>query len=417
MKRSAFVSTAWLVLVAHAAIAEAQLAPQRISAGANHTCAKMSDGSVRCWGNNDDGQLGNGTTSEFAAPAPVVGLSAVTDISAGAAHTCALLNDRTVRCWGVNTYGQLGDGTVTPRLTPIVVSGLSDAIALAASQDHTCALLSTGTIRCWGLNSDGQLGDGTHVERHTPVTVQGISAAVALDLGAAHSCALRSTGGVSCWGYNGDGQLGNGGTVSSSAPVAVSALSSATAIALGWDHSCALSSGGSLKCWGFNAVGEVGDGTTAGDPGQTGRLVPVSVIGIASGVRLAAGYDHSCVALSGGGLRCWGSNLSGEIGDGTLDGDHSSPTSVLGITGSVSDLTVGQAHTCALQGTIVRCWGGNFLGQLGTGTVGDPSLTPVAVPGLGTQAVPAASSVHLLLLLTLLLAILTTHYRQRRVNS
>ena len=144
-----------------------------IAAGYTHTCALLSDGSARCWGSNANGQLGDNTTTERHTPVAVQGLAyaLAPAIAAGGYHTCALLGDGTARCWGQNDNGQLGDNSTTQRLTPVAVSGLSNAVAISAGLDHTCAVLSDGTARCWGHNSDGRLGDGTTTERHTPVAV------------------------------------------------------------------------------------------------------------------------------------------------------------------------------------------------------------------------------------------------------
>ncbi|MGC9079806.1 MAG: RCC1 domain-containing protein [Nanopusillaceae archaeon] len=195
-------------------------------------------------------------------------------IAAGAAHTCALLSDGSIKCWGDNYDGQLGDGTNITRYTPVTVQGISNAVAIAAGAFHTCAVLSDGTVKCWGDNYYGQLGDGTDVTRYTPVTVQGISNAVAIAAGYSHTCALLSDGTVKCWGDNEGGQLGDNGKAFSFSytPVTVQNLSNVVAIAAGWDHTCAVLSDGTVKCWGDNEGGQLGDGT------NITRYTPVTVV-------------------------------------------------------------------------------------------------------------------------------------------
>jgi hypothetical protein len=216
--------------------------------------------------------LGDGTTTSSSTPVAVSGLSNAVAITAGTFHTCAVLSDGTARCWGNNHYGQLGDGTLTTRLTPVAVSGLSNAVAIAAAGIyHTCAVLSDGTARCWGYNGDGQLGDGTTTWRPTPVAVSGLSNAVAIALGSLHTCALLSDGTARCWGINTTGQLGDGTTTERHTPVAVSGLSNAVAIAAEGPDTCALLGDGTARCWGYNYSGQLGDGTTMD------RYTPVAV--------------------------------------------------------------------------------------------------------------------------------------------
>ncbi len=260
-------------------LASATASATAIAAGLGHTCALTSSGGVRCWGNNGRDQIGGGTTSNRLTPVAVSGLSSgVTAIAAGVRHSCALTNAGGVRCWGANIRGALGDGTTSRRPRQVVdVSGLSSGVtAIAAGHDYSCAVTSSADVKCWGYNRWGQLGDGTTSDRSTPVDVSGLSSGVtAISAGGTHSCAPMSSGGVKCWGRNNYGQLGDGTTSTSLTPVDVSGLrGGATAIAAGSFHSCALRRSGGVKCWGLNSTGQLGDGT------MSDRRTPVAVVGL-----------------------------------------------------------------------------------------------------------------------------------------
>ena len=256
----------------------------RISAGGSHTCAVLTDRTARCWGENWYGQLGNGASwpdTAFRSPIPVEvdGLTSVARISAGVNHGCAVLTDGTAHCWGNNSSGQLGDGKSTDSSIPVRVATLAGAVSIAAGGRHTCAMLTDGTARCWGANSDGQLGNGTTQSSALATVVIGsavkpvsaLTGVVSLSAGSDHTCATLADGTARCWGGNSDGQLGDGTTTSSLLPAVVSELTDVARIAAGYSHTCASRSDGSTFCWGNNVYGQLGNGTTTASP------VPVAV--------------------------------------------------------------------------------------------------------------------------------------------
>ncbi len=363
----------------------------QVSAGSRHTCALRSNGTVWCWGFNEDGELGNDEFSntmigDIPTPVEVPGISSATQVSAGGdiygGHSCALLSDGRIKCWGVNDYGQLGNGSTAEYgiPTPVDVKGISTATQIAAGGDHSCALLSDGTVRCWGWNEYGQLGDGTTDNSPTPVEVNGISTAIQIAAGGAHTCAVLFEGKVECWGVH-TGQLGDGTTDNSPMPVEVKGISTASQIATG--GRCILLSDGEVECWGYNNWGQLGNGTTEDSP------TPVEATGIWTATGVAAGGNHTCARLSGGKVECWGANTHGQLGDGAspLDYDwinrdpHPIPIKVKGIS-TATHITAGEDHTCALlSGGRVMCWGSNNDGQLGDGTH-YRSSTPVEVRGM-----------------------------------
>ncbi|MBK9926400.1 MAG: DUF11 domain-containing protein [Anaerolineales bacterium] len=331
-----------------------------LSSGIFHDCGFTASTGVRCWGANDQGQLGDGTTTDhLTAPVNVSGLtSGVSSISAGYEYTCALTQQGGVKCWGDNTAGQLGDGTTTDRATPVNVSGLTSGIAaISAGYQHTCALTTTGAVKCWGSNSNGQLGDGTTTNRTSPVTVSGLgSGVVAISAGGEHTCALLATGGVKCWGNDAQGQVGDGALSNArTTPLDVSGLTSGVKkVSAGWSHTCALLTSGGVKCWGNNYNGQLGNGSNGN------QNTPVDVSGLSSNVAvISTGYSHTCAVTNAGGVKCWGDNSYNQLGDGTTTA-HNSPVDVSGLTSGVvaGGMSVGSYHACVLilDGTL-KCWG------------------------------------------------------------
>jgi alpha-tubulin suppressor-like RCC1 family protein len=296
-----------------------------VSAGKTHSLALLENGTVMAGGSNENGQLGNGTTTPSDVPIAVSGLSEVKAISAGSKQSLALLKNGTVMAWGQYP----GNGT-KGSLVPVAVTGLSGVAAIAAGGggfDYSLALLANGKVMSWGNGSSGQLGNGTTTTSEAPVEVTGLSEPVtAIAAGEAHGLALMSNGTVMAWGSDGSGQLGNGSETSSDVPVAVSGLKEVTAISGGALHSLALLKTGSVVAWGFNEFGELGDGTSTG-PERCGELMeracskkPVAVSKLSAVTAIAGGDFHSLALLKNGTVKAWGENEKGQLGDSTSTG-------------------------------------------------------------------------------------------------
>ena len=358
----------------------------QVAAGALHSCALPGDGTVRCWGANVDGQLGNGTLVDSPVPVSVGGgVTTAVAVTAGDSHSCALLSDRSLVCWGSNSSGQLGDGTTLDSQLPVAVQGLGGPVAqVSAGSLFTCALMVDRTAKCWGYGFYGQLGDGNGGnDSAVPVAVSGVATAVAVSAGDSHACAVLSTGSVLCWGSNSVGQLGNNSLVDSLVPVTVSSMTTAVSVSAGFAHTCAVLSTKALKCWGDNFYGQLGNNSVT-DIFKT----PVSVSGISTGVSVTAGGAHSCAVLTTGSMKCWGDNSWGQLGDGTID-PSLVPVAVAPFVSGVRAAS-GGSHTCAARSTgVVQCWGFGGDGELGDGTYADSLIPVVALAGPAT--VTAAS--------------------------
>ena len=309
------------------ASATAGLTLKAISAGYAHTCALTTTGAVWCWARKSVEEV----------PGLGSGMSAV---AAGAYHTCALTAEGGVQCWGSNRDGQLGAETTelcgpssnqSPCSSiPVDVTGLESGVAAVAGGGyHTCALTNAGGVKCWGSNEYGQLGDGTIDDTNTPVDVLNengdpITGMIAVTAGDGHTCALTTAGGVVCWGENEDGQLGNGAHDDDLHPIPANVTgldSGVSIIAAGANstHTCALTAAGSVTCWGSNGSGQLGNGTSGNSSD-----VPVDVLdlgknvtAITAGGGFGGGLGHTCALMATGGVKCWGSNQWSQLGNGT----------------------------------------------------------------------------------------------------
>ena len=412
----------------------------QIAASLYHTCAVVSNGTAACWGYGHYGALGTGNNADSNIPVAVTGGAlankTITQIDTGWFRTCALISDGTVACWGRNNNGQLGTGNNIDSNTPVAVTGGALAgktvTQIAAETDHACALISDGTVACWGLNSNGQLGTGDYNNSNIPVAITGDALAgktvnqitagfnrtcavvsdgtvacwgggdsytpvavtggalanktvTQVTAGGGHMCALISDGTVACWGSNTEGQLGTGDDNNSSTPVAanVGALAgkTVTEISAGQYHTCALISNGTVSCWGYNQSGQIGNGNTNNT--NTPVAITSGALTNKTVTQITAGYNYTCALISDGTVACWGDNSGGVLGTGD-EIDSNSPAMVA--RGEITKITVTQIsgqlyHTCALlsNGT-AACWGIGSEAPLGTGNTMS-SYTPVAITG------------------------------------
>ena len=293
-------------------------------------------------------------------------LATYTQIACGEHHACALRDDGAVYCWGLDTSGQTS-AAPSPSSAPVQVGLASPASAIGLGAYHSCAVVSGG-VYCWGDDLVDQINHGG-VSTATPI-VTGVDGATGICAGYSHTCVSLVNGGVTCWGQNSAGQLGNGSTAYLGVPTgALVAQVTAVARSAGAsDHTCALVAGGGVRCWGSNVEGEIGSGSL-----EPVVSVPHLVLE-AGAVDVAVVNFTSCAVMADGSLRCWGDGGQGQLGDGEA---HSSDVPVVASVAGVRRVAVGERYTCALrEGGEVSCWGTNFDGELGDGTT-TSSLTPV----------------------------------------
>ena len=355
---------------------EVSATPQaQISAGSTHTCIRVDDGAM-CWGNGLNGRLGYSETNgdnDKMTPTPVDGLtSGVTQISAGFRHTCAVVDGRAL-CWGSGGFGKLGNGSNSDAFTPRQVDGLTTGVTqISAGSAHACAIVDGGAM-CWGEGSFGELGDGRNSDSNTPVQVDGLTTGVTqIEVGGAHTCAVVESRAL-CWGWGDNGRLGHNETANVNAnksrPTQVYGLTTRVTqieVAEGSSgHTCAVVEGGAM-CWGVGSNGKLGHNRA--NPNEN-RPTPTQVHGLTSGVtQVAVGDNHSCAVVEGRAV-CWGNGGNGRLGhnESTRDASKVIPTQVYGLTSGVIQITAGDAHTCAVANGRTQCWGIASNGRLGHG--------------------------------------------------
>jgi len=351
-----------------------------ISVGSASSCAVLASGAVLCWGDNQEGQLGNGRNVTSATPVFVSGLSNAASVSVGDVHACAVTADGQVLCWGDNQFGQLGNGTTVDSNVPVAAVGLAAAKEVSCGGNHCCALARDGSVSCWGQTDNiplGRMGDTNVCPFPTDVSAALGATVSAITVGSDRACAILENGTAVCFGSNEYGKLGGGDNNAHAAPVAVRGLVNATKIVLGDDHACALLANGTVSCWGWKGDHLLGNDQALG-ANEVESSIPIPVIGLSGIVDLAAGDFHTCAISENGSISCWGCNGSGQLGDDMTTG--SLPVTV----SATNALAVGAGadSTCAiLFSGAISCWGYGGYGQLGNGMSGDNvmSATPVGV--------------------------------------
>ncbi len=377
-----------------------------IGLGGVHSCAVLADGTARCWGLGAQGELGNNVAGNSSTPVQVVvattfvALTNVVEIAGGEYHTCARLGDGTVKCWGQGIEGEIGPLSASSASAVAVMLSAPDvAKKLEVGQTHSCVITQTGAVRCWGKGLVGQLGNGAFanssavVHAYTSGTLD-VTKAISVSLGGDTTCVALATGAVNCWGAGTNGQLGNGGTANSAFAVTTSTTLAAS-VTVGNTHACALAGNGQIACWGFNNLGQLGNGNTTQSPTPVGAS---TLAGPEGNSQVAGGHDSTCTRLTFGQVACWGENSSGQVGDNTFANRGYPNTHVLiaslASLSDVKEIAVGGFHACGLRADgSVNCWGKNSLGQLGDNTTTNRPTT-IVVSGLTSVSQIAAGDNH-----------------------
>ena len=352
--------------------------PNVVSAGAGFTCGLRRDGTAFCWGDNDHGELGNGTRGSSLAPVPVSTEQKFASVSAGWSFACALTTSGAPYCWG-NTQPDDDAGPVpgdaTERGVPVAIGGDLTLSSLSAGFDHACGVTSAGAAYCWGENDDGQLGNGSKTASLTPIKVATNLTFRSISAGLNHSCALTTDGRAYCWGAGRSGQIGDGDSTAHVRPVAVGGALRFSALSAGNLYTCGVATTGAGYCWGDNEFGELGDGT------RKSSVVPRPVAGghrfRAISVNRGTGRSVTCGLTTTGAALCWGWE-SEALGQQDV-ADETRPGAVVG--GHVfAAISVGFSHVCGVVANgSTYCWGSNKYGQLGNGAT-ETRVTPGLVP-------------------------------------
>jgi alpha-tubulin suppressor-like RCC1 family protein len=369
-----FVLSLFIVLCVCDALASTPLSGvAQVSAGYDHSCATLSNGTVKCWGGNARGQLGNGSTLRSPHPVDVLGITNATYVVAGEAFSCAVLADTTVKCWGSADYGNSGDA----RMQPVAIPGVTGVTQISAGLRHVCVVLASREVYCWGSADEGQV----HIQRiigfpisdpRVPHQAPGITTAELIISGGYSSCVRLADGGYKCWGRSMFPDYPSSFAVL--APISIPSLSDTTKLALGSGHGCAVYPDQSLRCWGNGSSGQLGGGIVQS------TVSPVTVPGVTAPTSVVALGSTTCASFSNGTARCWGSGQRGQIGN-----DAARRVLVPTLVASsfqFETLSGSSSHVCAKTNSgTTACWGEGANGQLGDG-ITLPRLLPFRPVGV-----------------------------------
>jgi alpha-tubulin suppressor-like RCC1 family protein len=343
-----------------------------VSAGDGHTCGVRSNGKLYCWGANEVNQLGD-SGGGATAPRRIGTFEDWSTASAGGDHTCGIRHGGKLYCWGFNLNGQIGNGEALDTTTlPLRIGTFEDWATVTAGGDHTCGARKNGKLYCWGDDTFGEIGDGEATDAFAPRRIGTFEDWVGASAGTHHTCGVRNNGKLYCWGQDNVGQVGDGDGTAATSPRRIGTFEDWADASAGLEHTCGVRGTGKLYCWGNDSDGQVGDGTD-----DNPNLTPQRIGTFEDWANASAGDDHTCGARKNGKLYCWGSDSDGQLGDGDLAIGADAPRRI-GTFEDWATASAGQYHTCGVRSNgKLYCWGTDGSGQVGDGA-GDS--TPVKAP-------------------------------------